>query len=1136
MNRIFKTKWSVSRQGYVVTDEHHVTKDHKKTLVAAAVAAIALGAGVAQAAYVMPRATLDLADASATALAGETEAGSTYAETGKLGSTKSWESAEYKKSHGLTGINASQAYAEGYTGKGVLIGVVDSGAALSHTDLSGGRIFGTNASGTYYADGDRYPFNDYGQNGQANDKEGSFSKGDSFSVTGDWMLGYNDAHGTHVTSVAAGNRNGIGSHGVAFDANVAVGNTGGSDNMNYGPYQDYNYFYAVWDAVGATGAKLINNSWGTNIRTTDANHHFDVGQIGSEFDLTTGQNGVEKEYYLFRENAEKNGGKNFMDAAYEVAKKYDLIQIFTNGNRRFQNPYYRAMYPYFTPDAEKYWIAAGSVEKLDDGSFISYGDKNTGDDTDYGAGGHNRAGVAKWWTISAPTDVWGASTNSSNGSMEGDGNSTSSSDGWGQAGGTSNAAPHIAGAMGVLFGRFEYMTPTQVRDIMFTTATNLTWKTDEHGNKTGEGTKLTNWDSPDGVPDNDYGWGIVDLGTAIYGPGQFLGDFAVTMNGVDDTWRNDISDVAIKARKTEDETEAEAWKARKAVLDGKKEAGTITKEETWEYEYKIAREAARSERAEQGYVGRLIKDGSGKLTLTGHNTYTGGTIINGGIVAGLSDSFGTGDVVVNAGGTVEFHSEFKLQKAGEDDWVEDNYTATSETTDDANVVVKKGGAIAVADADVKVGKVTVEDSATFKIGGLDETVLTDLWADGEKTHEVSLTSTALTGADKLTAGTDYAFFQTEIDTSTANTVKASLKKLDGGMAAAATTHNGRGIGSAIDSAPDSDVFGEFIGATKDQAARTFDSLGSDINFVAQNLAIVNSLTLTRAVKDQAMGYGQANTAKLDNGVELWVTGIGAWSNADAGGASTDLDADFYAGLIGAEMQVVPSTKLGVFFGAGTTDFKGGADGKIDSDDIHAGIYGETNVGVVAASYGFTYTWQDRELNRGLVFMDTVGANTSDYDTDIMQLFGEVAYTGLNTETYSVEPYFGFTWIHAKADGFSETVGTHTMSSDFDSQNIEVTHLGVRGAIPFKAGDLDMKVKADLGWMHFFGDTEAEGTMRIGDAGVAKLRGEELDNMASVGLGLEAKMGESTTFGLSYTGAFGSDVTSHGLSATVRYAF
>lgn len=59
-----------------------------------------------------------------------------YSEQGQAGNTKSWESAEYLKDWGLTSMNASTAYALGFNGSGVKIGVMDSGVLLNHPEIS----------------------------------------------------------------------------------------------------------------------------------------------------------------------------------------------------------------------------------------------------------------------------------------------------------------------------------------------------------------------------------------------------------------------------------------------------------------------------------------------------------------------------------------------------------------------------------------------------------------------------------------------------------------------------------------------------------------------------------------------------------------------------------------------------------------------------------------------------------------------------------------------------------------------------------------------------------------------------------------------------------------------------------------
>ena len=724
MNKTFKTLWNDARRAYIVTNE--VQKSHgkpTKAALTATVMAVALFSGVASAAYVEP---------------------------GIQGNISSWETPEYNKDHGMALINASTAYAEGLNGKGVLIGIVDSGALLSHPELKTNRIFPVTATGTYVKDGTRYPFAYMGQTGEAKNRFGVYHKGEKFKVGGDFILGHNDSHGTHVTGVAAGNRNGEEAHGVAWAAKVAIGNTGGSDNMNYGPYQDYGYFKAVWEATAKTGAKLINNSWGTNVRIGDTSHHFDVGQIGTEGEEVADNvqrkdfyttNSV-TEYYLFKKDAKDNGGKNFMDAAFEVAQKYNLIQIFTNGNRRFQNPFYRAAYPFYNPEAEQYWIAAGSVQRNpEDGSYTIYGDVNKADDNSWGAGGHNHAGFAKWWTVTSPTDAWNAAVDNKTGKPFNK-----------VAGGTSNAAPHIAGSMAILMQRYAYMTPTQVRDVLFTTAN----RTD---NGIGEALYGSDGDKLDPkVPDEDYGWGVIDLGKAIYGPGQFFGTFDVAVKG-DDVWHNSISDEAIQARGEEDRAQMQKYSKRIAEL---KALEKLSDQQGWELEYKSKRLASIKDREAQGWVGKLVKHGKGDLTLTAVNSYTGGTQVAEGKLAGMTESFGTAPVTVDGGATLELHKSFTIVKAGQTGEVAVNSVGTDKTSDDAQVVLKAGSVLSLATDAISLKSLSVQGPSTLDVRAVNRPEVTFTVDD------------AIEGVDQLTVVYDKDRYSGAKVTVDGDTVKVNL--------------------------------------------------------------------------------------------------------------------------------------------------------------------------------------------------------------------------------------------------------------------------------------------------------------------------------------------------------------------------
>lgn len=96
---------------------------------------------------------------------------------------------------------------------------------------------------------------------------GTYVDGTPFSVSGA-MNGNNDSHGTHVGGTLGASRDGVGMHGVAYAAQVYVANTNQNDSFLFGPTPDPNYFKAAYQALADAGVRAINNSWGSQPRTS----------------------------------------------------------------------------------------------------------------------------------------------------------------------------------------------------------------------------------------------------------------------------------------------------------------------------------------------------------------------------------------------------------------------------------------------------------------------------------------------------------------------------------------------------------------------------------------------------------------------------------------------------------------------------------------------------------------------------------------------------------------------------------------------------------------------------------------------------------------------------------------------------
>lgn len=132
-------------------------------------------------------------------------------------------------------VNAAAAYAQGYTGNGVTVGVADVGIVnFSHPEFSG--------------------------------KTGSGVVFDGLESTEVPLTWENVYHPTPVASIAVADKNGFGMHGVAYDADVASSSVMGH-YYGGGGFESSNSFYDNY--LTNPDIKIINNSWGSSLYLLD---------------------------------------------------------------------------------------------------------------------------------------------------------------------------------------------------------------------------------------------------------------------------------------------------------------------------------------------------------------------------------------------------------------------------------------------------------------------------------------------------------------------------------------------------------------------------------------------------------------------------------------------------------------------------------------------------------------------------------------------------------------------------------------------------------------------------------------------------------------------------------------------------
>ncbi|MGQ8776739.1 autotransporter outer membrane beta-barrel domain-containing protein [Serratia sp. NA_112.1] len=929
-----------------------------------------------------------------------------YVESGKPGDPASWRSNEFNAEWGLGAIHADQAYAAGYSGKGVKLGIFDQPVYAKHPEFaSQGKVINLVTTGIR----------------EYTDPYIPVKKGDVFrydgtpSVDSDGTLG---SHGTHVGGIAAGNRDGGEMHGVAFNAQIISaenGDPGPEDGIILG--NDGVVYQAGWDVLIASGARIINNSWGIGITEKfdqggkdPAYPHFTLADAQKQFDQIKQILGT------------KAGGA--YQGAIDAARS-GIVTIFAAGNdSNLNNPDAMAGLAYFVPEIAPNWLSVASLQDPN----------NTGD---YSISTFSsRCGYTASFCVAAPgSKVYSSII---------EGNSVDNlTTGYAKYSGTSMAAPHVAGSIAVLMERFPYMTGAQVASVLKTTTTDM------------------------GAPGIDalYGWGMIDLGKAINGPGMF-----VTEQDIPEEFR--VSG---------------AYGPEQFVVNLPGVGGVLDKGKPTE---RVCDDTHCGLDVWSNNIfghGGLTKQGIGTLVLTGNNSYAGPTLINQGLLA-VNGSVTSDVTVQNAGVLGGSGTVGSLTARSGGTVAPGNSIGTLNVA--RNVSFEPGSRYAVEVAPNGQSD-RIQSSGSATIGGGEVAVSlensTNLLSQSEVRSLLGQQYNILTAQQGISGRFDsvalnYLFLDTGL-TYQPNQVTLNVGRNDTSFASVAVTQNERAVAAAADAlAAGNPVYESILNAgSAGEARQAFRQLSGQIHADIASAQVNDSRYLRDALNGrlrQAEGLATSPDIKADDEGGAWAQLLGAWDHASGDANATGYQASTYGVLVGMDSALADDWRLGVATGYTRTSLDGGYGSNADSDNYHLAVYGGKQFGELALRAGGGYTWHRFDTSRSVNYGMQSDRETAKYSARTEQVFAEAGYS-VKADWVNLEPFANLAYINFQNNGISEDGGAAALHGDKQHTDATVSTLGLRADTEWQASKTtSVALRSELGWQHQYGDLDRATGLRF----------------------------------------------------------
>ncbi|MDF3202849.1 autotransporter outer membrane beta-barrel domain-containing protein [Pseudomonas sp. 1912-s] len=1108
-----------------------------------------------------------------------------YVEKGMLGDRNSWKSPEFKANWGLASDNFDAAYAAGATGQGVRIGILDSGTYAQHFDFS--TLHNVKKFPIPFLDGD---VPDYKKT------EGGI-----------------DDHGTHVAGIMVANRNGVGMHGGAFNSTLYIGRA----------FHDELSDSTAADAIVSTGLTALSNSWGRDFDKNKYRHLMRINVNGKKqwagygpnIDDVTDNNKDQK--ILLSDPASElsqlaklaSSGTIVIFAAgndryYSASYEYDLNNLRPRMFRGVHSTFGTNMLPtLLVDDAKKF----RSVEKnflnvvmLNNDHTISHYSDICGTSKYYcvGAAGGTLEGPLNSYPVTAPkvpdgvnvttyvpgpedqyiktnvqnTDVpsdyyriFSTGVQTTLPGADGDTQQKNLTPNYAMMFGTSMAAPTAAAGTAVIKSRFPYLTNSQVRDTLLSTATD------------------------EGAPgiDRVYGWGSMDLAEAMGGPAKFWAlkaSYDSTLTEIEQRAADQYNPIVAKADyygnlayvtynqaknlrdsgdlagATSKEAIAKRYADKAFALELTRlhpNEAADTQDAAFEYyDFQVSLPGVRSSACDSDKCiadtwsnnidgpGGLSKLGDGHLTLTGASIYKGPTSINGGLLT-VNGSV-TSPVTISSGGTLGGSGSVGSITANSGAMVAPgNSIGTLHVTHDVSFA--KGSVYAVevgnnntSDQIQAGGKATINGGALRVSLEHSPTLLSKqevLSLMGEHYNILNAIG-GITGQFETVSPGEYPFLGMTAKYAT-HTLSLDVGRNARSFVSVAQTANERALATAADTLKAGNPVYEsvLLSGTEDQARRAFSQLDGQTHADIAATLIDDTRYLREAINSRLQQTQtvatSANITSSGNGG--WVQLLGGHNSLSADDNATGYSASNSGVLLGMDTDIADGWLLGAAAGYTQTKLDGSGASKANSDNYHLSLYGGKSLGNIALRAGTASTWSRLDTSRRIDYNGLSDYQKSAYTARTDQVFAETGYTGWAR----LEPFANLAYINFQSENFKEHGGSTSLHGKKQSQDATLSTLGVRANAQLPVTiTTPMTVSAELGWQHQYGELDRQASLTFQNSEASfDVKGVPVSrDGAVIKVGAKIALTKDTLFSLNYSGLHSGNNQSNAVNLGFTFSF